>query len=213
MDRLNSLLCELKALDCILDSLETALDCSRSEVVEHVQSVCGERDSYEKDANECIELILSDVSSLSKEDIKILGIAHFLKEYIDKVREAQRESDLTESSVSEEQKELGESSEHSTEYIAKLEQENIRLNEYVKELEDVLTKDYACLERDVKSYKKKFMNECKRLRADNERLSLENLQQKAKLNNMDKIKEELESANAVIMSLSTYLEVDNHEVR
>ena len=96
--------------------------------------------------------------------------------------------------------------------IKELDAENKRLRGEIDGLEAVLNIDYKGLRRDVDKYRKKFVDECKRLRKDNERLALENLEQRAKLERMDELKAELESANAVIMSLNAYLGVNSHEV-
>lgn len=96
--------------------------------------------------------------------------------------------------------------------VKELSDENKRLRDEVDGLESVLNRDYRGLRRDVDKYRKKFVDECKRLRKDNERLSLENLEQKAKLERMSELEAELESANAVIMSLNAYLGVNSHEV-
>ena len=96
--------------------------------------------------------------------------------------------------------------------IKELDAENKRLRGEIDGLETVLNIDYKGLRRDVDKYRKKFVDECKRLRKDNERLALENLEQRVKLERMDELKAELESANAVIMSLNAYLGVNSHEV-
>lgn len=96
--------------------------------------------------------------------------------------------------------------------IKELDAENKRLRSEIDGLETVLNIDYKGLRRDVDKYRKKFVDECKRLRKDNERLALENLEQRVKLERMAELKAELESANAVIMSLNAYLGVNSHEV-
>lgn len=96
--------------------------------------------------------------------------------------------------------------------IKELDAENKRLRSEIDGLEAVLNIDYKGLRRDVDKYRKKFVDECKRLRKDNERLALENLEQRVKLERMAELKAELESANAVIMSLNAYLGVNSYEV-
>lgn len=96
--------------------------------------------------------------------------------------------------------------------IKELDAENKRLRSEIDGFETVLNRDYEGLRRDVDKYRKKFVDECKRLRKDNERLALENLEQRVKLEHMAELKAELESANAVIMSLNAYLGVNSHEV-